>query len=83
MVTFGKKGTIGLVALGMLFCLMSGFVLGHYVIAPPPAITGSQADNITKYCYRIPIGAIPPPYSGFIPPEYRNGTYAVYSCKVA
>lgn len=63
---------------------MNGWLVGHYV-TPPDPITGSQYDQIVKYCTSVGTGngnSLPSPFNGLVPESYKNGTYAVYVCKV-
>lgn len=72
----------GAIVILVILSISFGVVLGR-VVDPPQQITGQAARDVMKYCTRIFVGDIPPPFNSYVPPQYLNGSYAIYSCKVS
>jgi hypothetical protein len=85
-----KIWKIGLIVAGVISVSMMSFVVGTWfeyfrmTKDPPTTCTSDQQcySNIQKYCTAVPIDLIPSQYLQWLPPEYRNGSYVIYSCKV-
>lgn len=67
---------------GLLVAIfVAGWASDHYLTAPHQ-VTGQAAKDIVTWCTPIGAASIPPPWNNWIPAEYRNGSYQLYSCKV-
>jgi hypothetical protein len=83
-VHLGYKHLVAFLLIMLPVSAFSGYVYGH-ILHPPDPITGTNADNITKYCHRVTsadINQIPEPFRSFVK-SYINSTgiYDVYICR--
>jgi hypothetical protein len=77
-ITITRRLAIGLTILVVLSA-GTGYFLSR--VTDPPSVTGSRYDSIVKYCTPIGTGNLPPPFNQWLPAQYRNGSYTLYSCK--